>query len=464
MKQRKMKAQREKTMNNKIKYLLITVMLLIAVCFVASCSQWDTPYDTLGEGGYNVSVRFDPNGGSFSGAENVNVVDVFNLDNQKTNANGNKVIPLVAPDDKSRPTQYVASKQGYTLVGWYTSRELRVDKDGNALDDYGELVSVSGRNQGYVYSGKWDFATSTVEVDPNNKYNGEESVLTLYAAWAPHFNINFYEDKGNGEYELIGNKISSSLEISTWDGAKMKEKDLPKLDGKTFKEASITSDFATLLSGTVTGHDLGMYDYETGTLKNGNNLNVYIRYNEGRWFKITNATQIRDNSYLDGCYIIENDLDFTGVTWKSLLSNDTFKGKIIGNGHKLSNITINQEDVNVMRGGLFGGIDAVAVIENVTFENVTYNMNKGSLKAGASFGLLAGVISSGATLTNVEISGKFNISSEIYPNSDYTVGVISGNVIETVIDTSNVECTVTGDQEKLSIEVENGQITLNFVE
>ena len=129
----------------------------------------------------------------------------------------------------------------------------------------------------------------------------------------------------------------------------------------------------------------------------------------------------------------------------------------------MSNIKVNQGNTSVMRGGLFGGIDAGATIENVTFENVTFNMNAGSLKAGASFGLLAGTISNEAALTNITVSGVFNISSDIYPDTEYSLGVLSGNIIDTDIDISNITCNVTGDTEKLSIEVSDGQITLNFV-
>ena len=450
-------------MNNKIKYLLITVMLLIAVCFVASCSQWDTPYDSLDKDGYNVSVRFDANGGMFAETPDVYVVDVFNIDNGKTNANGNKEITLLDPEDSRRGTiKYTVSNQGHKFVGWYTERNLRVDENGNPLDEYGVLTSVSGKKQGYTYSGKWDFKTSTLEVDPNKEYTAEESVLTLYAAWVPYYNFEFYMENEEGKFDLIGSSLSSEIEISSWNEktGKMDKKSLPAIDGKTFKEASFKPDFSEPLTGKVSGE----IDYATGTLTGDGTVKIYTRYLDGRWFKITSANQFSENSYLDGCYIIEKDLDFTGVTWKTILSNDIFKGKIIGNGHKISNITVKQNDVNVMRGGLFGGIDAVAVIENVTFENVTYNMNKGSLKAGASFGLLAGVISNGATLTNVEVSGNFNISSEIYESSTYMIGVLSGNVIDTGIDISNISCQVTDNTEKLSIEISDGQITLNFAE
>ncbi|MBR2025269.1 MAG: hypothetical protein IKA02_05630 [Clostridia bacterium] len=450
-------------MNNKIKYLLITVMLLIAVCFVASCSQWDTPYDDLDKDGYTVSVRFDPNGGMFAETENVYVVDVFDLNNAKTNASGKKEISLLAPNDSKRGSiKYDVSKSKSMFVGWYTDKQPRVDENGNPLDEYGVLTSVSGREQGYVYSGLWDFDTSKLELDPNKEYTSEENVLTLYAAWAPYFNYEIYIENENGEFDKLSDINAETINLPSWgSNGKMNRNSFPNVDGKTFKEASLQNDFAQLISGDLTGE----IDYETGTIKGDGTIKVYTRYMDGVWFKITTSNQFKENSRLDGCYIIENDLDFTGVTWSSTIATGSFKGQIIGNGHKMSNITVNQGDTSIMRGGLFGGIDSGAVIENVTFENITYNMNAGSLKNGASFGLLAGTISNEAELTEVSISGTFNISSEIYQNATYSIGVLSGNVIETGVDISNITCQVKDDQTKLTIEVEdNGQITLAFAE
>jgi hypothetical protein len=443
-------------MNNKIKYLLFTVMLLIAVCFVASCSQWDTPYDSLDEEGYTVSVRFDANGGIFAGTEDVYIVDVFNT-------NGKSEISLIAPNDPRRGTgAFEISKTKSIFVGWYTDRQLRVDENGNPLDAYGVLTSVSGREQGYTYSGKWDFDKSTLKIDPNKEYNSEENALTLYAAWVPSFVFDVYIENANGEFDLLMSKETLEIELPRWNEktGKMDIKSLPTVEGKTFKEASLTKDFAELVSGTVNGG----INYETGTMQGDGKVEIYTRYMDGVWFKITTPKQFKDNSRLDGCYMIEADLDFTGIVWSSTLASDGFKGKIIGNGHKMSNITVNQSNTSVMRGGLFGGIDAGAEINDVVFENITYNMKSGSLKAGASFGLLAGTISNDAVLSNITVSGAFNISSEIYPDTDYSLGVLSGNIIDTGIDISSITCNVTGDTEKLSIEVENGQITLAFAE
>ena len=450
-------------MNNKIKFTLITVMLLIAVCLVASCSQWDTPYENLDKDGYNVSVRFDANGGIFAGTEDVYIVDVFNLNNAKTNENGKKEISLIAPNDPKRGTgAFEISKTKSIFVGWYTDRQLRVDEKGNPLDAYGVLTSVSGREQGYTYSGKWDFEKSKLELDPNKEYKSEENALTLYAAWVPSFVFDVYIEQADGSFELLTSKETLEIELPRWNekSGKMDVKSLPTVENKTFKEASLTKDFSELVTGTVKGG----IDYETGTMQGDGKVEIYTRYLDGVWFKISTPKQFKDNSRLDGCYIIENDLDFTGIIWSSTLATEMFKGQIIGNGHKMSNITVNQGSTTVMRGGLFGGFDASANIENVSFENITFNMNAGSLKTGASFGLLAGTISQEATLKDVTVSGNFNISSEIYESATYMIGVLSGNVISTGIDISNIFCQVTGETDKLSIEVENGQITLNFAE
>lgn len=449
-------------MNSKIKFTLITVMLLIAVCFIASCSQWETPYETLDEDGYTVSVRFDANGGIFAGTEDVYIVDVFNLNNAQTNAQGKKEISLIAPNDSKRGTgAFEISKTKSIFVGWYTDRQLRVDENGKPLDAYGVLTSVSGREQGYTYSGRWDFETSKLELDPNKEYKSEENALTLYAAWIPSFVYEVYMENSEGEFDLLMSKEALEIELPRWNDktGKMDVKSFPTVENKTFKEASLTKDFSELLTGTVNGG----IDYETGTMQGDGKVEIYTRYLDGTWFKITTPKQFKDNSRLDGCYILESDLDFTGIVWSSTLASEGFKGTIIGNGHKMSNITVNQGNTSVMRGGLFGGIDVGATIENVTFENVTFNMNAGSLKAGASFGLLAGTISNEAVLTNITVSGSFNISSDIYPDTEYSLGVLSGNIIDTNIDISNITCNVTGDTEKLSIEVSDGQITLNFV-
>ena len=457
-------------MKNILKTLIITVMLIAAICCMASCSQWDTPYEVIEKDGYNVSVRFDPNGGIFAGTEDVFVVDVFNIEALKTNGNGNKEISLIAPNDPARGNgAYEASKSQSTLVGWYTNKSPRVDKDGNALDEYGELVSVSGKPQGYTYSGRWDFENSVFEIDPSKEYNSEESVLTLYAAWVPTFKYEIYKENENGGFDLHETLEKIELNLPSWNEntGKMDANGFPVISGMTFNGASLTESFDEELVGTVPG----AVDIETGTLIGTGTIKVYTKWLEGTWFKISTAKQFKDNSRLDGNYIILNDLDFKGVSWNNALATKEFTGTIVGNGHKLSNITVSQGDIGQMRGGIFGELGASATIQNVTFENLTYKLQTGSKNNGASFGLLAGAISADATLENVSVSGKLQISTEINPATEYQMGLLCGNVVDKGIDLTGIayevvnasgEADTTG---KLTVSVEataNGQIELTF--
>ena len=97
-------------------------------------------------------------------------------------------IPLITPDDEARGNDaFKVSKSGQFLAGWYAEcSENGKDEDGNTLYTYGE---------------KWDFEDDTLEVVVDKEYSSENPVITLYAAWVPMFEIEFYEF---GSEELIG--------------------------------------------------------------------------------------------------------------------------------------------------------------------------------------------------------------------------------------------------------------------
>ena len=67
-------------MKRLLKHLVWVAAILVAVTCITACSKWGTPYESMDKDGFNVSVRFDSNGGMFAGANDVCVVDVFNLE------------------------------------------------------------------------------------------------------------------------------------------------------------------------------------------------------------------------------------------------------------------------------------------------------------------------------------------------------------------------------------------------
>ncbi len=439
----------------------LTLVLIAAGCFTA-CSKWETPYKTLDESGYTVSVRFDANGGSFAGSpEEVYVVDVFNVDNMKQDADGNKVTPLISPDDPVREDKaFGISKNGYYFAGWYSSRSLRVDASGNPLDEYGVPTAVSGKNQGYTYAGRWDFDKDLLKIDPNSvPESSEENVLTLYAAWIPYTVYEIYTPDENGNYTLAETVSAIELKLPEWNDktGKLTLGKFPEIKGKTLDKVYYDKDCTQLVTDTVKGE----VDYESGTSLT-QSVKLYTTWLDGSWYKITQADQLYKINDLEGHYIIAADLDFTRKMWPSAFATGTFKGSIAsadGNIYKISNVSVNQTAEN---GGLFGKLDAFASIKNVVFENASFTIGSGSRKP-ATYGLLAGTVAAETTIENVSVSGKMIISDSCLPGN-YTIGLLFGTGYNGQIDISSIECEYDESSVKISVEVDKqtGEISLTF--
>jgi len=172
-----------------------------------------------------------------------------------------------------------------------------------------------------VYSGKWDFETDRVEVDPNGTYSAAEPVMTLYAAWAPVFEVEFY-DLTSGEYlESFTFNPSEVTEILVpkWDeetGAVEMYK-FPQRKGYTFNGAYYDAEGTKAVDTAALIHT-GSVDAATGTVQNPV-MQLYVDWMEGEWYHIYNVEQFLDNASVSGSYIIHADLDFTDEIWPSSL-------------------------------------------------------------------------------------------------------------------------------------------------
>ena len=447
-------------MKKRMKLIGAVAALLILIACLTACSNWKTPYELLEKDGYAVSVRFDANGGSFAGSPyEVYVVDVFDASSAKTGASGKKEIPLVAPDDTVRgDTAFKITKDGYYLAGWYSERIPRVNAQGEPLDELGQLCSVSGKEQGYVYSGKWNFETDRLEVDPNGNYSAEENLLTLYAAWVPYATFEFYDLNSGallGTYEK-GERVT----VPTWDPdtGKLKNSRFPKIEGKTFDAAYMMVDGEMKqVSGDITGG----FDEATGVATT-NLVKIYTTWIDGEWFHIYTAKQFRDNYKENGNYVICADLDFSKITWRPEIAQKAFGGTIEGNGHRFLNVKVTQTAAPNGVGGLFGELTQSAVIKNVTFENVTYQLSVAAPKEiGLRFGLLAGEAHGDATLENVKVSGVLEIGQSCLLHNERSLGLLFGIGNNRDIDLSGLSCKAAeGSAYQVSVDPVTGVITL----
>ncbi len=419
----------------------------------SSCTKDLTPYEVNDEEKYNVSVKFDANGGSFTTNTSV-ITDSFNISNMSTNANGNVEISLIAPDNSLRGNDaFKAVKNGYFLAGWYQNRTEATDSEGNTV---------------YSYSGKWDFDSSVVEVAKNGQYSADEPVITLYAAWVPLFEIELY-DIATGEYvsEIAYDPaMMSEFEIPAWDleSGTMEMYEFPEREGYTFNAAYYDAEGLEPVETATITHS-GSVNYDNGTAVD-NVMKLYVDWTEGEWYHIYTAEQFVDNASVTGNYEIYADLDFSEEIWPSTFMTGNFEGTINGNNHTFKNIEFSQTNNSKVNTGLFGYILDNAKISNVTFEDVTFNIEAGTRMVGASFGLFAGTLSGEAVIENVNISeGKIIIDSDSYFGvDDYSIGLICGMGDDSVITATDITCKAGGENPKnVRITITGNTITLEFV-
>lgn len=457
-------------MKKRIVTLCVIAVTLLCTIALVACSNDPAPYGDLDQDSYNLRVRFDTGNAVVSGQQEISVVTVYDASKAVT-VNGKTGIKICAPDDPSLGDDALTISRNdetdnYFLAGWYTERTPRVDDQGQALDVFGELTSVSGREQGYVYGGKWDFSQDILEVDPGKTYTAEEEALVLYAAWIPYFNYEFYAVNADGKAELVGHSRSIDLTLPTWNeqNGRLTMNGIPEVKNMTFEAAYWDMEMTNAVVDTVDG-DGTMVDYEKGICLS-HTIKIYTTWLDGTWFKIYNAKQFRENMRPDGHYILYADLDFANEVWPVSLTNNAFTGSIQGNGHTISNVTVTQANTSQTVGGLFGKLDGGASVTNLTFENIEYRLEGGSRMTDSRFGTLCGELAADAILENVAVtSGRFLVGDNCYPSTTYQLGLLIGSGVNPGMDLSGMEAAPLNPETTLftmTVDKETGSIELSF--
>ena len=430
-------------MKLKIKAGLIALLGLATITFVTGCSGDKTPYEINNDENYTVSVKYDANGGTFTTNTSV-IVDSFNPNEQDK-------IALLDPNHPDRGNDaFEATKNGYFLAGWYAERIETTDDEGNTI---------------YSYSDKWDFDKDLLEVDKSKEYSADKPILTLYAAWVPLFEIEFYS-LDSGEYMesyTFDPMTVEAIKVPAWDektGA-IEMYQFPEKSGYTYNKAYFDKEGQEPLDTETLVHP-GTVDYETGMAENSV-LKLYVDWIEGEWYHIYNAEQFAENASISGNYEIHADLDFADEIWPTSLMYGNFTGSIKGNGYTMKNIELTQTNNSKVNAGLFGYLTETANISDLTFENVTFTLKKGTRVVGTSYGLFAGTISDTATISNVKILGSsLKIDSACYFGvDDYSIGLVCGMGNANVVDTAEITCEVVGkNPEKLNVIVNGNEVTI----
>lgn len=429
----------------------LIALLAVLSLLLTGCSSTLTPYQANDKDNYTVSVRYDANGGIFTTNTSV-IVDSYNPNELQGNE-----LALLSPDDKARGNDaFTATKNGHFLAGWYKECKEITDSEGNVS---------------YTYSGKWDFENDTLAIDKSKSYTSSNPVLTLYAAWVPQFEIEFY-DLATGELvdELkFDPNEGCEFELPFWDeetGA-IEMNSFPERSGYTFGNAYAgddAEDSLTLLTGATVTHP-GKVDYTTGTAQDPV-MKLFVDYTEGEWYRIYSAEQFAESANLSGNYEILADLDFSDEIWPTSFMYGNFTGTIKGNGHSFKNIELIQTNNSKVNAGLFGFVADTAEISDTTFENVTFTVKSGTRVAGTSYGLFAGSVSADATVKDVSIlKSTLQVDSSCYFGvDDYVIGLACGMGDSGIFKEADISLKAVGDNpESIRLTSNGNEVTLEFV-
>lgn len=452
-------------MVKKLKVLLLVLGACALCSGIAACATM-TPPEEYEAQGYNITVSYDPNGGSFMGRDGVTIVDMFNPSRYQADADGNVNIKLTEPTDPDRPSgssePITLTRTGYFLAGWYRTREMVTDGEGRPVDENGAVleetedgnyVYVGTETTGYpayTYAGQWDFEEDRLVYDGTE----ESRTLTLYACWVPYFEFNYYYEE-NGEwvlydttdfdYKTTNAEGSSSFDRDTvwlpqWDDGAMNYAhsyadnsmfEFPARDGYTFDAAYADAERGQQITDSF--EHQGYVDYETGTAVN-RVQNIYVDFLEGTRYRIETAEQLAAHGDADGWYEILADLDFGAdtdapVVWPAALSTNVFTGRFYsseGQHYTVKNISVTHSSRTALQGGLFGAVGAGAVIENVSFENVTFDLSyAGQRLRDTQFGLFAGNIEEEAQVSGVTLSGATMRIGAVTLGSGYSINLLA---------------------------------------
>lgn len=214
---------------------------------------------------------------------------------------------------------------GYTFAGWYYNSQV-------------------------VNNGKWSIATNA----------------TLTAKWtANEYTITL--DPGAGSVSKTTVNVTYDEDFTL----PVPTNDYGVFTGWLYNDEPITDS---------TGHSLTKWNFTSDiTLTVDWTVKIY-----------TVEDLLKMGTYLNGDFILMNDIDLSGVNWNPIgINSAPFTGHLDGNGHKISNLTIDTSNyTNRSSFGLFGYI-SFATIEDLVIEDFEFTSE--NIEKTYYVGALAGI-------------------------------------------------------------------------
>ena len=254
---------------------------------------------------------------------------------------------------------YSISRSGYDFTGWYT-------------------------DEACTPSSKWDFDTPF-----------EISSLTLYAGWEKsvrHTYSVYYVDESDGVAVKLGeyNALAGDT-FSDWKSIAEEREGYTCIGYYSDKELTVPWDQSYAHPGGESDVDIA----------------VYADYIEGEWELAGNYDELK-RAVTAGNVYLTADIDCGGKEF----TVGTFAGVFNGNGYKISNFRVEKSGTaSTPTAAIFKRLTSTASIENVSFENITYNFNDirestATIKVTPKVAALTIDMQAGARVKNVTVTGS----------------------------------------------------------
>lgn len=163
----------------------------------------------------------------------------------------------------------------------------------------------------------------------------------------------------------------------------------------------------------------------------------------------------RGNGFNSKTVKLANNIDLAGVNWKPIGTNadgaNKFKGIFDGQGHTISNMTVDQDDeVEYRAAGFFGALNGTAkniIFDNATVTSISAPNGEGNTDNGIA--VVAGSIYTSGSIEGVTVKNS-RVSGNRY------VGGISGYTYGSVKNCTVEDTTVTSTPDNLTGSYDNG--------
>lgn len=350
--------------------IILLIIALTAVCLFAGCKIGEQTAQSFlkDKNAENQVVTYYANGGTFNGTGNLVTKDMYYP------AGAEIILDFDAVANIS------VARQNYVFDGWYY-----------ALLEEGKPVFEEGSTTVVKSSGE--------KVDTSKPvYINENEHLYLCAHWVLGVQLEYIlvtDDNqpvqtADGEVQVGG--VIRARNFNSSSSLMVDNSDMPASTSHTFignySDPECTQPFTGYVSRPAEGEG---------------NAKVYSKYIKGDFEVVRTAADVAAmfaGLYGGNNYYIANDID-CGNRLMSLTNAD-MNSAIYGNGHKISNLTVQGTGYTGDTLSLFGSLTDKALIKDLTMESVSVTV---TVRPGASIGLylLVSDAHASAIIENVNI-------------------------------------------------------------